>query len=216
VVALFALGFERRNFFELRYFTSTIPMLLLFLARMAASCGRGRLTRVLLLVVVLASLGWGLVDQQVNQSNPRTYDFRGAVLWVQSRSQSDDLLVYAPKFLDHELAYYPAGIKPSRPSASTRGAPPRLPRYRLAGARYSCSPASWRRGRFRAGGYRPRRSRECRWLSGRPLPGGQCDRLAIRGAQAMTTRKKSMSNTPYRKQATVQGQPMALRGVAGG
>jgi len=110
-VALFALGFARSNFFELRYFTSTIPMLLLFVSRLAATWGRGPLTRLLLPVVVIASLGWGLADQQVNQSNPRTYDFRGAVNWVETRSQPDDLLLYAPQFLSSELDYYPAGIK---------------------------------------------------------------------------------------------------------
>ena len=105
-VVLFMVGFERRDLFELRYFTSTIPMLLLFLSRLAASWGRGPLTRILLPLVVIASLAAGLVDQQVNQSNPRSYNFRGAVAWVEARGESDDVLIYAPQFLNHELAYY--------------------------------------------------------------------------------------------------------------
>lgn len=127
---LFLVGFEHRNFFELRYFTSTVPMLLLFLSRLAASWGRGPLTRTLLPLVVLASLAGGLADQQVNQSNPRTYNFRGAVAWVESRGESDDLLVYAPQFLNHELAYYRPGMKIEAadgfvPASLARGRPPR-------------------------------------------------------------------------------------------
>lgn len=109
-VILFATGFERRQFFELRYFTSTVPMVLLLLARLTASWGRGPLTKILLPVIMIASLGGGLLDQQINKSNPRTYDFRGAVAWVQSEGDSDDVLLYAPGFLNHELAYYPAGM----------------------------------------------------------------------------------------------------------
>lgn len=110
VVALFALGFEKRIFFELRYFTATVPMLLLLVSRLAASWGRGPLTKVLLPLVLLASLGGGLADQQINQSNPRTYDFRGAVEWIRANGDSDDLLLYAPVALNHELTYYTPGM----------------------------------------------------------------------------------------------------------
>ncbi len=114
---LFAFGFERRQFFELRYFTSTVPMLLLLLSRLAASWGRGPLTRLVVPVVVLASLAGGLVDQQVNQSNPRSYDFRGAVAWVKANSETGDVLLYAPGFLKSELDYYSAGIPAIRASS---------------------------------------------------------------------------------------------------
>lgn len=109
-IMLFLIAFERRQFFELRYFDSTVPMLLLLVARSAASWGRGPLTRLLLPVVTVASLGAGLADQQVNQSNPRVYDFRGAVSWVKDNSQPQDVVLYAPNFLAHELEYYPSGL----------------------------------------------------------------------------------------------------------
>lgn len=107
---LFGIAFQRRQFFELRYFDSTVPMLLLLMARVAAEWGRGALTKVLLPVLTIASLGAGLVDQQVNQSNPRVYDFRGAVGWVKQNSQPQDVVLYAPDFLRHELEYYPSGL----------------------------------------------------------------------------------------------------------
>lgn len=128
---LFLVGFERRQFFELRYFDSTVPMLLLVLARMAATWGRGPLTKLLLPVVTIASLGAGLVDQQINQSNPRVYDFRGAVSWVKANSQPQDVVLYAPNFLRTELEYYPSGLTtldansahPSRPQTGMPAIP---------------------------------------------------------------------------------------------
>lgn len=107
---LFAIGFERRQFFELRYFTSTVPLLLLLVARLVASWPRGPVTRVVVPVVVAASLMAGLADQQLNHSNPRTYDFRGAAAWIDDRADGDDVLLYAPGFLHDELTYYSAGI----------------------------------------------------------------------------------------------------------
>ncbi|HEY9291669.1 MAG TPA: glycosyltransferase family 39 protein, partial [Microlunatus sp.] len=108
--ALFLIGFERRQFFELRYFASTVPMLLLLVARMASTWGRGPLTKIMIPVVTIGSLGAGLIDQQINQSNPRVYDFRGAVSWVKANSQPQDVVLYAPNFLRHELDYYPSGL----------------------------------------------------------------------------------------------------------
>ena len=112
---LFAVGFERRQLFELRYFTATVPLLLLLVSRVVASWARGPLTRVLLPGVLIASLLWGLVDEQVNQSNPRTYDFRAGVGWIQDRGEDGDLVVYAPEFLDDELTYYSPGL-PTMPA----------------------------------------------------------------------------------------------------
>ncbi len=114
MVALFAIGFERRQLFELRYFTTTVPVLLLLVSRLVATWARGPVSRVVLPGVVLASLVAGLADQQVNQSNPRTYDFRGAVSWVERTAEPDDVMLYAPAFLEDELAYYSAGI-PAEP-----------------------------------------------------------------------------------------------------
>ncbi|MEJ7648529.1 MAG: glycosyltransferase family 39 protein [Nakamurella sp.] len=103
---LFVVGFQRRQLFELRYFTSLVPMVLLVLARMAASWGRGPIARVLLPLTIVASLVLGLVDQQINKSNPRVYDFRAAAQYVNTEGTAQDITVYAPSFLKDEIAYY--------------------------------------------------------------------------------------------------------------
>ncbi|MFC7497523.1 MULTISPECIES: glycosyltransferase family 39 protein [unclassified Nocardioides] len=125
VAILFAVGFERRQMFELRYFTATVPVLLLLLARLASSWGRGPVTAAVLPVLVVGSLAVGLVDQQVNQSNPRTYDFRGGVQWVEDRAEDGDVVAYAPAFLDDELDYYSPGT-PTRPTTALDPDQPRL------------------------------------------------------------------------------------------
>ncbi|MCM0620132.1 glycosyltransferase family 39 protein [Nocardioides bruguierae] len=111
VAILFAIGFERRQLFELRYFTAAVPMTLLLLSRLTATWARGPVVRVLMPAALVATLVLGLADQQVNQSNPRTYDFASAVEWVQGESgSSDDLLVYAPVYLQDEMLYYDSGL----------------------------------------------------------------------------------------------------------
>ncbi|WP_121253810.1 glycosyltransferase family 39 protein [Nocardioides ferulae] len=112
---LFAIGFERRQLFELRYFTATVPLLLLLVSRAVATWARGPVTRVVLPGALMASLAVGLVDEQVNQSNPRTYDFRAGVEWIADRGEDGDVVVYAPEFLDDELTYYSPGL-PTMPT----------------------------------------------------------------------------------------------------
>lgn len=123
VVVLFGIGFERRQLFELRYFTSTVPVLLLLVSRLVATWARGPVSRLVLPGVVVASLLAGLADQQVNQSNPRTYDFRGAVSWVERTAEPGDLMLYAPAFLEDELAYYSAGIRAESTASLQPGTP---------------------------------------------------------------------------------------------
>src|SRR3546814_3266198 len=48
----------------------------------------------------------GLVDQQLNGTNPRLYDFRGAVAEIEPTAQPGDVLAYAPDYLDGVLGYY--------------------------------------------------------------------------------------------------------------
>ena len=108
---LFALGQRRSNMFDLRYFSATVPMVNLLLARLAASWPKGRFTRIAVPTVLCAALLAGLVDEQANRSNPRVYDFRDAVHWVSEHSQPGDSLVYGPSYLTAELEYYQPGIK---------------------------------------------------------------------------------------------------------
>ncbi len=108
--ALFVVGQRRADLFDLRYFAATVPMLNLLLARLAASWMRGRFMRVLVPTLMIVALGCGLVDEQVNRTNPRVYDFRSAVQFVRSDAGPNDLLLYGPTYLSSELLYYRPGI----------------------------------------------------------------------------------------------------------
>lgn len=109
-VLLFAIAQKRSDMFDLRYFAATVPMLNLLLARMVATWARGRFTRIAVPLLLITAMSAGLVDEQVNRSNPRVYDFRGAVAYVKARAQTGDLLLYGPSFLSAELQYYKPGI----------------------------------------------------------------------------------------------------------
>lgn len=103
---LFLLAHTKRDLFELRYFVLAAPLLLLLVARAATSLAvtkRGLAG----LVTALALLSTGaLLDQQVNGTNPRLYDFKGAVARIQETAEPGDTIAYAPAYLDGVLAYY--------------------------------------------------------------------------------------------------------------
>jgi hypothetical protein len=64
--------------------------------------------------LVLALLLVAGIDQQVNGTNPRIFDFRGALHELGERSSSSDLVLYQPQFLDTVVGYYVADLE-SRP-----------------------------------------------------------------------------------------------------
>jgi hypothetical protein len=102
-LALLALGQAKPFVFEVRYFVGTVPLALLLIARALTSWGRWPALAVAAAVAVFAA---GLADQQLNGSNPRVYDFRGAVRDIEARARPGDTIVYAPSYLDHVVAYY--------------------------------------------------------------------------------------------------------------
>jgi hypothetical protein len=107
---LFIIGQRRSDLFDLRYFSATVPALNLLLARLAASWVRGKFTKIAVPVLVIAALSSGLVDEQVNSTNPRVYDFRSAVKFVRAQAGPHDLLLFGPSYLNSELDYYRPGI----------------------------------------------------------------------------------------------------------
>ncbi|MEX2539464.1 MAG: glycosyltransferase family 39 protein [Actinomycetota bacterium] len=106
MIGLFAIGFVKRDLFELRYFAVTAPLLILLMARViTAGFKRGAL-RVAAIVIVGASLLGGAIDQQTNGANPRIYDFRGALSAVSDIARPTDTVVYAPNYLEPVITYY--------------------------------------------------------------------------------------------------------------
>ena len=60
------------------------------------------------LVADRASLGFA--DQQLNRTNPRFYDFEGAVGTVADMARPGDVVLYSPAFMEPVLQYYGPGL----------------------------------------------------------------------------------------------------------
>jgi hypothetical protein len=105
-VALFAIAHAKRDLFELRYFVLAAPLLLVLVARAATTLARRRESLTVLVGGLLVVSSLGLVDQQLNGTNPRLYDFRGAVAAIERTARPGDVLAFAPTYLDGVLGYY--------------------------------------------------------------------------------------------------------------
>src|SRR3546814_15034901 len=86
--------------------SSDLPLLLLVIARGATSAARTRLATVSLTVALLALSTAGLADPQLNGTNPRLYDSRGAVAEIQPTAKPGDVPAHPPDHLDRALRYY--------------------------------------------------------------------------------------------------------------
>jgi 4-amino-4-deoxy-L-arabinose transferase-like glycosyltransferase len=103
---LFLIGRQKQFLFDLRYFVGIVPMIVVLGARAAATWPRSRVGVVALTGVLMASLGWGLWDQQVNGDNPRRYDFKPALQTVAENADPGADVVLSPGFLENVADYY--------------------------------------------------------------------------------------------------------------
>ena len=110
--------------FELRYALPCVPFLLLLLARAISSWPRGRTAPVVVAVLASLTMLAGLADQQLNGTNPRFYDFEGALSQVDDRAGPRDVMLYEPPFLNNVIDYYRPQPQARRLDAN------RLPRLR--------------------------------------------------------------------------------------
>jgi hypothetical protein len=95
--------------FEVRYFVGAVPVVLLLIGRALTSWTlRAGATAAVCGVAALA-LAVGEADQQLNGSNPRVYDFKGAVHSIEQRARPGDVLVFTPSYLDQVVTYYREG-----------------------------------------------------------------------------------------------------------
>ncbi|MFZ0251167.1 MAG: glycosyltransferase family 39 protein [Acidimicrobiales bacterium] len=105
-VALFALGLVKRDLFDIRYLSTTVPVLFVLLARLLTAIPRRTLALAGVTTLVLMSLAAGLIDQQYNGANPRTYDFNGALASVEAEARPGDVVYYDPVDLNQVVGYY--------------------------------------------------------------------------------------------------------------
>jgi O-antigen/teichoic acid export membrane protein len=106
VAALFTVGIFKRDLFEVRYFAGAIPALVLLAARALRKLSPNRVLAAAAVGAVVMSMGAALADQQLNRSNPRIYDFEGALDEVSRRTHPRDKVLFAPLFMNRVVDYY--------------------------------------------------------------------------------------------------------------
>jgi hypothetical protein len=115
---LFGVGLIKPDLFELRYFIASVPIVVLLLARAVSDWPRSPAARVGAVALVSLTLVAGLADQQLNASNPRLFDFSGALSSVRKEARPGDTFVYHPAYLRDVVAYYAPGVH-ARPLRGT-------------------------------------------------------------------------------------------------
>jgi O-antigen/teichoic acid export membrane protein len=110
-VLLTIIATQKPFLFELRYALPAVPFLVLLGGRAIASWPRGRRASTIAAALATVTLLIGLADQQLNGTNPRFYDFEGALSEVSDRAGRGDVLLYEPAFLDNVIRYYEPGIE---------------------------------------------------------------------------------------------------------
>lgn len=103
---LFVAGEEKRFLYDVRYMSGVAVALVLLGARLITGGMRSRRFQIIGCVAVVAVLAGGLYDEQFNGTNPRLYDFQGALAAVNHQWQPGDELLYDPGSLTQVLAYY--------------------------------------------------------------------------------------------------------------
>jgi len=111
LVLLVAVSAFDRSLFEVRYFLIVVPLLFLLAARLVTGWIRQPRARVLVAGGVVLTLLIGLADQQLNKSNPRLFDFRGAIQEIKANSGPKTLVLFEPPDMRYVLEYYAPNLR---------------------------------------------------------------------------------------------------------
>jgi O-antigen/teichoic acid export membrane protein len=106
MAGLFVVGQLKPFVFEVRYFSAAVPIALLLIARAATGWTPRALPATAVVAALVAVLALSEADQQLNSSNPRQFDFRGAVEQIDRRAGPHDVVVLSPPYVDSVVAYY--------------------------------------------------------------------------------------------------------------
>jgi len=110
VALLITVSVFDKSLFEVRNFLLLVPLVLLLIARLITGWVRHPRLRLLLAGAVAATLLIGLADEQLNKSNPRLFDFRGAINDIKANAGPNALVLYEPGDMRYVLEYYAPGI----------------------------------------------------------------------------------------------------------
>jgi hypothetical protein len=108
---LFVIGFLKPFLFEVRYFAGAVPLVIVLLARAATGWLRGTVATALVGVALVGGLAVADADQQLNGSNPRVYDFEGALAQIKREQRRGDVVLYQPSYLRDVVRYYAPGLR---------------------------------------------------------------------------------------------------------
>jgi O-antigen/teichoic acid export membrane protein len=114
LLPLLVAAFKQPFLFELRFNMTAVPLMLLLGARAIAAWSPGPAWRWGLGLLAAATLVGGTIDQQVNGTNPRLYDFEGALSDVSDAAGPNSRLLYSPDFLNNVIDYYAPGVEAER------------------------------------------------------------------------------------------------------
>lgn len=95
-----------RSLFEIRYFIEAVPALFLLLAAAAWNVSSRGSIRRLVVGGLIAALTAGLVLQQTDAANPNLYGYSAAFRQISSVAHPGDEILYAPSFLNVDVAYF--------------------------------------------------------------------------------------------------------------
>jgi uncharacterized membrane protein len=109
-----------RSLFEVRNFLILVPLALLLIARLVTGWIRFPRARLLVAGAIAATLAIGLADEQLNKSNPRLFDFRGAVNDIKADAGPSSLVLYEPGDMRYVLEYYAPQLRAQPLSRSIR------------------------------------------------------------------------------------------------
>jgi mannosyltransferase len=112
-VCVFVLGLAVPGAFDVRYALASVPLVFVLNAYVATAWPRTRLGRTLVVGAILALLVGALVDQQLNPSNPRRYEYRQAFAQVQRDAHPGAAVFYEPAALRPVAAREAPGLRAS-------------------------------------------------------------------------------------------------------
>jgi 4-amino-4-deoxy-L-arabinose transferase-like glycosyltransferase len=105
------LGEAKPFLFEARYFIALTPMVLLLLARATTGWTASKAGAIAATGALALTLTAGTADQQLNQSNPRLYDFKGALSEIKGEAHPGDVVLYEPDYLGDLVHYLQPGVR---------------------------------------------------------------------------------------------------------
>ena len=121
-----------RSLFEVRNFLLLVPLVLLLIARLITGWIRHPRLRLLVAGAVAATLVLGLADEQLNKSNPRLFDFRGAINDIKANAGPNALVLYEPGDMRYVLEYYAPNIRRQPLTAAIKAGAEGSPLFVLA------------------------------------------------------------------------------------